>query len=927
MEKIVEYITIKEDLSNQINKYDIQNKVNYYAELPVATQGNSAIKSKEKFKHRSCEPKLTLEDKMKALKEIETFKSNYFKGQFCSYWIRGVCWIPKEKCQFAHGIDDLIYENFVRLSENRKENIVDFGEIANNIQTFRILINKNYFLLHEFINENKHKIPELHNLNYSLEEINRSSKLRSDIRKLLLQKVFNEFIELVFKKKYEIMKQNNPVLFDKEKNNIENEREEIIKNVFFDPYEFEQMIKSVGLKINDRTLSQSKILKKNFVDKHTKKKKSIIRLMPDTSDLLQNFVKIIINDFKKMKADDLRNAFPLNFKFINQLIIKNIAQEEPYIFNYMNAKNVSYSEFMEELKNEAYLIENLDLLVAEKNKELINLNPNSELIAKENYFHEENIDDIVNEFRAFMWEKYFKKLESENYSQKYGFMSYEFIRENFFNFANKKISYHISDNVLNLIIKKILLFDKNLFFINNNNKNYVINFNHFQGLKLSAYFQEGKFDKRCNILQEKVQILVQDHFNAEKGSEEENEAITEAVSVFNILEDKILSFIKTNKENNFDNVSNLNEDEISEECKSQEIPINDNYNSKNNSEESHLQFNKGINYAKEEIVVIDDFSSLLYFIRKSKNFKLIAVDLEGRLNSKSANINLIQIFDDFSKQIFILDVYKICHLEENKKETLFECLQIIFTFIMENECIIKVFHDGRKDIAALHCFFKCCTSNFIDTSCIYSFIKQLDLQTEFYNINYGEKIKLMNTKNKSSKNAKADLFYEIFFNNLNDKENNNNNNNKNDKNSNSPKNINNNVFTFNNFNYTTNHQISDIDIANMHSLINNSSSPGLNKVLEAYEPNGNVNYLKDKMHGLMGSLSMKHKLFTNRPIDKDFLIYSAMDVKFLISSLKNMQEELKNKIIAFYPDAKTLDLELICRVLSNGHMKSYCSYE
>ncbi len=132
--------------------------------------------------------------------------------------------------------------------------------------------------------------------------------------------------------------------------------------------------------------------------------------------------------------------------------------------------------------------------------------------------------------------------------------------------------------------------------------------------------------------------------------------------------------------------------------------------------------------------------------------------------------------------------------------------------------------------------------------------------------------------------------------------------------------------SFNNINFTGNHRISDYDIANVHSLINNYSSPGLNRILETYEPSKKTNYLKDKMHNLMSSNKYKYKLFTERPLDKEFLLYSIMDVQYLITSLRNMEDELKKKISSFYPDNNNLDYQLILRLLSDDHKKKYCFY-
>ena len=40
-------------------------------------------------------------------------KIKYPKSQFCFFYFKGFCLLPKEKCQFAHGFEDLNYSDFL----------------------------------------------------------------------------------------------------------------------------------------------------------------------------------------------------------------------------------------------------------------------------------------------------------------------------------------------------------------------------------------------------------------------------------------------------------------------------------------------------------------------------------------------------------------------------------------------------------------------------------------------------------------------------------------------------------------------------------------------------------------------------------------------------------------------------------------------
>ena len=77
----------------------------------------------------------------------------------------------------------------------------------------------------------------------------------------------------------------------------------------------------------------------------------------------------------------------------------------------------------------------------------------------------------------------------------------------------------------------------------------------------------------------------------------------------------------------------------------------------------------------------------------------------------------------------------------------------------------------------------------------------------------------------------------------------------------------------------------------------------------------------------MSELTLENSLFTTRPINEDFLLYSALDVKYLISSLDTMMKDLNKILNNFFPEIKNYDIDLILRILSNDHLKLCCRFE
>jgi len=362
--------------------------------------------------------------------------------------------------------------------------------------------------------------------------------------------------------------------------------------------------------------------------------------------------------------------------------------------------------------------------------------------------------------------------------------------------------YGFVENSLVVKMKKLINQDKNLFFINNNNTLSLFNLNKFELFDLEEL--EENYEKRCDVICLDIQKIFE-----------------------SIVEENDNDIIKTLKQYT----------EYQKELES----VN---------EEEIITF-----FDTQERIIVDDLSSLYYLLIRAQGFSIVSIDLEGSL-TKRAVIELIQINDN--TQTFIIDYHKISVL---KKDNIMESIVIVLmTFILENQKIQKIFHDGRMDSLALHSVFKTCTSNYIDMSNLYSVIKQFNLQIDFIN------------KHSDINEGKLENEY-----------------------------------------------------LNMLSFVGNSNNPGLNKVLEEFDPNHRTNHLKEKIHKMFGNEENKKEFFLKRPMEEEWTIYCELDVKFLIDTMNNMLEHLKHIFKKFYgKQLKYDELIIVARILSNGHLKSSC---
>ena len=100
---------------------------------------------------------------------------------------------------------------------------------------------------------------------------------------------------------------------------------------------------------------------------------------------------------------------------------------------------------------------------------------------------------------------------------------------------------------------------------------------------------------------------------------------------------------------------------------------------------------------------------------------------------------------------------------------------------------------------------------------------------------------------------------------------------------------------------------------------------GLNKVLQSYHSNHCINPLKDKYHKIFKQEPFEY--WTKRPIIEEFLLYSALDVKYEYDTYNNLKKELKKILINFYKldDICENNIDLVILLISSGNHNIACN--
>ena len=100
---------------------------------------------------------------------------------------------------------------------------------------------------------------------------------------------------------------------------------------------------------------------------------------------------------------------------------------------------------------------------------------------------------------------------------------------------------------------------------------------------------------------------------------------------------------------------------------------------------------------------------------------------------------------------------------------------------------------------------------------------------------------------------------------------------------------------------------------------------GLNTVLKEFHTNHCINPLKDKYHKLFKEKEFEY--WAPRPIINEFLLYSALDVKYEFDTYNNLKNELKKILMKFYEinDINENNIDLVILLISFWNHKEACN--
>lgn len=844
------------------------------------------------------------------IQKIKNFKSSYYKGQFCKYFLRGCCINKPKDCQFAHSVKELNIDNYRRLLEDY-EHIKHSCELTDNLQRGWAFKNEYNSLYDYMLNNTKFR--------YSKYQINNNlSGKRHVIRQLMLIELFNEFYDILLEKVINIdVKEENKIDYIPIKDLNELYLKAVASGIRIkydqSPYFF---IKDII--INDKKVSAiRRIPSLEIMNKYYKN--LLIQKIEEYVDLnikagqeekLPNEIinndeaqektlsspnkcntNIKTNNAKKEKMEKkdkkikeeklipLNLIFPITSQFIRRVLVTQTASNYPDIISsYFKQKNITCLEYLQELKQDSDFVEKI-ITIAEKAGIKLN-NNNIALIPNNLELFMTTFNEMNSEFNKNNKNAFFVDLNNIVYNSKlkifistnigYSVKEFKFLIKSMYLCTNetkiemKKKNIKDGSKTINTDVLQYTLF------LNNNNKYFIFNlkkFSYLNNFSINELLSNEIFE-RCSNLSETIQ---QDLSLNEDNDDEESKTI---YIKENDREDRVLN-----------NIINKIDSQIELINKSKDIF---NFDTDNNNIETYTLETK---YQENfKITIINNYQSLKEFVLISPYIKTISIDLEGKLSLDCVDIELIQCYcsfknDDSNKiiqsQVFIFDLYSIksrknsCSNSDYSKlnsELLYH-IQLILTKVLENQYIVKIFHDCRGDINALHKELQICVSNVIDISCLHIFNQQLEIHKVLKDNHYSELNQVSFEKVFQGKDKILDSMFSEFYNDM----------------------------------YC-------------------STLPSLNKILEKCL--NKTNYLKEKIGAMFGDTKQRN-FFLTRPIEKDWLNYSALDVVYLEDSVKVLEENILDtlKNLGYANFKKIEDIRILSMLLSNNHAKCSCEKE
>lgn len=271
----------------------------------------------------------------------------------------------------------------------------------------------------------------------------------------------------------------------------------------------------------------------------------------------------------------------------------------------------------------------------------------------------------------------------------------------------------------------------------------------------------------------------------------------------------------------------------------------------------------------QKVVVVDNEETLQQAIQHFEKVDAIGVDLEGDLR-KNGRLELVQCGS--REKIFIFDIYqaKLMAKNDEKYVNVYKSIASYVKKLVEDPKICKIFHDGRKDSLALHVFLDACPSNVFDLSAVFMLIEHLEQYKTQKSHGTGS-----HEETKKEENA-----------------------------------------------------IANGKVSEKHSWnpADEPKLPGLNEVLDKYQASHGLNKLKNIMKSRFGAVPIEY--FLKRPIDKEFLVYSARDVEDLVEVKEKMEQELKELLKVFVGgNLEEERVDLLCKKVSKTYALHGCDHK
>jgi hypothetical protein len=750
-------------------------------------------------------PTLTREEIIKQY--VEQFGDKY-KSEICRFFLRGVCIFPTEKCKMAHTIEELKVPNIeLRFKGDNKAE--------------------------PEISETKDK--EATKDNEEDDEKQEEDGTESKKRKFTQPSIgLERSYDCLYETQLNLVKDGlwkDTDIIPLEELNVDGAKRRNLRKVFH-PLMSKQLITRLFKLHGHKYLPKSYIEKvfgainwkanwSYFIDYkfayEVKNKETgpVILLMPSQPEVEHLMEECLI---KIIASNAFIDYLPVSPSIISKHFYKDILAVDPLIpnlFVFLKGRNENLDQYLQKLQKEPKFIEKMITM-----------------FTKDKITHEMPIfENVGNELKRFH-EKIIAIIQQNIKSNELGLVPYSKIENAVLNECKLEIT-QFSNNTIQVKkrIRQVALSHK-ILPIHLQSELFYFSLDHSKNQKHDA----ASFKQFCTKVMDKCSL---NFISSHKNTSTNNSPTTN-------------SPIDNNNNGNSPNTANI---------APTTIIISPDTEKFEESLETQIDMRK--------VVVVDSKESLDIAKEYLKTVTEVGVDLEGQLE-KDGMVELVQI--SANEKIFIFDVLGVNKQAQNGEniesadcKALAKNLALVIKEVMENENILKVFHDCRRDSLALHVLLNSCVRNVIDVSAVHTFIQNLQKYLRFADVLHLADLTKIDNKKKPKEN-------EI--------------------------------------------QIEqEIEIQKSFEDINRP--PGLNDIFSEYQVSHGLNKLKHIMKKRFSSFPREY--FTNRPIDKEFLVYSAKDVEDLVEAKNNILKKLAEVMGKIFGEIDELKVLMAALVVSRSY--------